>query len=282
LIIGLVAGVVILALIGTGAIVGINQYQAPANAAQQFCNSLKIQDYVAAYGMLSSGLQAQYTLDKFTQGGKTLDQTECAVSACGPASGNAYNYTLLGSTATISTVITRAQNGSMTGQLHLVNQNGWKVSEIDTSLLGVNLASLQTAAGFCAALQKQDYTTAYTFFGSALQAKISQSNFVSQGSLHDQVDGLVTACDIAGVGQNNSDSTTNLTVSITRSKLGQKLGQATLDVESTSWKFSSLDSGLQGSDLGGVLTINRFCSDVDANNGHAAYLLTSTSFQAGV
>jgi hypothetical protein len=282
LIIGLVAGVLVLALLGTGAFVGINQYQAPANAAQQFCNNLKAQDYVAAYSMLSSGLQGQYSSDEFSLGAKTLDQTEGAVTACGQATSNAYNYTLFGDTATISTVISRAQTGSLTGTLHLVNQNDWKISGIDTSLLGVNLGSLQTAAGFCGALQRQDYTTAYSFFGSSLQAQITQGDFVSQGSLHDQIDGLVTSCGITGLGQGNNDTTTNLTVSITRSKLGQKTGQASLDVEANTWKFSSLDSGLQGSDVGGVLVVNRFCADVDAYNPHAAYELTSSAFRGAV
>jgi hypothetical protein len=282
LIIGLVAGVLVVALLGAGAFVGINQYQAPANAAQQFCNNLKAQDYVATYSMLASGLQAQYSSDEFSLGAKTLDQSEGAVTACGQANGSAYNYTLFGNTATISAVITRAQSGSLTGTLHLVNQNGWKISGIDTSLLGVNLASLQTAAGFCAAVQRQDYTTAYSFFGASLQSQITQSDFVSQGSLHDQIDGLVTACGVTGLGQGNNDTTTNLTVSIMRSKLGQKTGQASLDVEASAWKFSSLDTGLQGSDVGGVLVINRFCSDVDSYNPHAAYELTSSAFQSAI
>src|SRR5262249_26126847 len=158
-----------------------------------------------------------------------------------------------------------------TGTLHLVNQNGWKVSEIDTSLLGVNLASLQTAAGFCAALQRQDYTTAYSFFGSSLQSQITQSDFVSQGALHDQIDGMVTACSIAALGQGNNDATTNLNVTVTRSKLGQKTGQASLGVESGSWKINVIDPALEGSNVGGVLVIERFCSDVDSYNPHAAY-----------
>jgi hypothetical protein len=282
LIIGLAAGVLIVALLGTGAFVGLNQYQAPGSAAQQFCNDLKAQDYVAAYSMLSSGLTAQYPSDEFSLGAKTLDQTEGAVTSCGAASGNGYNYTLFSSTASIFTIINRAQAGSLTGTLHLVNQNGWKISEIDTSLLGVNLASLQTATGFCAALQRQDYTTAYSFFGATLQSQITQSDFVSQGALHEQIDGTVTVCGVSGLGQGNNDATTNLTVSITRSKLGQKTGQASLDVEASVWKFSSLDSGLQGSDVGGVLVIERFCSDVDSYNPHAAYELTSSAFQSAV
>jgi hypothetical protein len=170
----------------------------------------------------------------------------------------------------------------LTGTLHLANQNGWKISGIDTSLLGVNLGSLQTAAGFCAALQQQNYTTAYSFFGASLQSAITQSDFAAQGALHDQIDGTVTACSITGFGQGNNDSTSNLNVSITRSKIGQKSGQASLDVESGSWKINVLDSALEGSDVGGVLVVNRFCSDVDSYNPHAAYELTSRAFHSAV
>jgi hypothetical protein len=277
-----VVGVLVVALLGTGAFVGVNQYQAPANAAQQFCSNLKTQDYVATYNMLSSSLTAQYSSDEFTLGAKTLDQIEGAVTSCGQAAGNAYNYTLFGDTATIAAVITRAQAGQSTGTLHLVNQNGWKISSIDTSLLGVNLASLQTAAGFCAALQRQDYTTAYSFFGASYQGQITQSEFVSQGSLHDQIDGLVTACSVTALGQGNSDSTSNLTVSITRSKLGQKTGQTTLEVESGSWKIINVDPALQGSDVGGVLLVDQFCSDVNSYKPHAAYELLSRALQSAI
>ena len=282
LVIGLVIAVIVLALLGGGVAYGANQYAAPGNAAKQFCSALQTQDYTTAYGMLSSSLKAKYTSDQFTLGSKTLDQVEGDVTGCKQAAGNSYNYSLFGSTATITSVITRAQSGNLTGQLHLVNENGWKVSGIDTSLLGVNLNSLQAAAGFCAALQQKDYATAYSFFGSALQAQIKQSDFVAQGALHDQIDGPVTACGITAFGQGNSDSTTTMTVSITRSTLGQKTGQATLDVEGGAWKFSALDPALQGSDLGGLAVINQFCSDVSANNAHGAYLLTSSNFRSAV
>ena len=280
LIIGLIIGVLVLALIGGGAVVGINQYQAPANAAQHFCTALEGQDYVAAYGLLSSQLQAQYTQAAFTTASQTLDQVEGRVTACGEAAGSGYNYTLFGATATISSVITRAQSGALSGKLHLVNDSGWKISGLDTSLLGVNLASLQALANYCGALQQQNYTMAYSYLGSTLQSKVSQTTFSQQAALHKQVDGAVTACAITGFGSGNNDATTKLVVSISRSTLGQVSGAISLDLESGSWKLTSIDSTLEGSDLGGLLVIQKFCAYLKAGEPDKAYLLGTTSFQA--
>jgi hypothetical protein len=282
LLIGLVIAVVVLALLGGGAFVGISQYQAPAQAAQQFCTALKSQDYVAAYSMLSSSLQAEYTASLFTVGSQTLDKAEGNVISCGAAAGSAYDYTLFGSTATISSVIDRSQAGSLIGKLHLVNQNGWKISSIDTSLLGVNLTSLQTLASFCSALQNGDYSGAYSFLGSTVQSQISESTFAQQGSLHQQVDGQITGCSIVGFGQGNSDTATNLSVSITRSTLGTVTGQASLDLEGSAWKISSLDTALEGSDLGALTAVQKFCSYIKSHQVSKAYGMTSSAFKANV
>jgi hypothetical protein len=280
LIIGVVIGVVVLALLGTGAFVGINQYQAPAQAAQQFCSNLKSQDYVAAYNMFSSQLQSTYTSDQFNAGSQLLDKVEGNVIGCEAVSGSSYDYTLFGSTATITSVIDRAQSGSLTGKLRLINQNGWKISGIDTSLLGVNLASLQTVQNFCAALQSGNYSGAYADLGSTLQSQVSASTFAQDGSLHQQIDGAVTGCSIAGFGPGNSDTSTKLLVSVTRSTLGTVQGQASLDVESGAWKISSLDTTLEGSDLGGLFVVQKFCSYLKAGQVTKAYGLTSTPFKA--
>ena len=278
---GLVIAVVVLALLGGGAFVGISQYQAPAQAAQQFCTALKSQDYVSAYSMLSSSLQAEYTSTLFTLGSQTLDKVEGNVIACGAAGGNAYDYTLFGSTASISSVIDRAQTGSLTGELHLINQNGWKISGIDSSLLGVNLTSLQAVQGFCTALQNGNFSGAYSYLGSALQSQISESTFAQQGSLHQQVDGTVTGCAIVGFGQGNSDTATNLTVSITRTTLGTVQGKATLDLEGGAWKISSIDTAVEGSDLGGLVVLQKFCSYLKGGQLSKAYgLMTSTDQSA--
>jgi hypothetical protein len=282
LIIGLIVGVLILALIGGGAVVGVNQYQAPANAAQQFCTALKGQDYVAAFALLSSQLQGQYTQAQFTTASQTLDQVEGNVTACGEAAGSAYNYTPFGSTATISSVITRAQSGPLSGTLHLVDNNGWKISGIDTSLLGVDLASLQAVASYCGALQQKDYTTAYSYLGSTLQSQVSQTAFSQQAALHEQVDGAVTGCTITGFGSGNNDTTTNLVVSITRSTLGQVSGALSLDLESGSWKITSVASTLEGTDIGGIYVVREFCAYIKADETTKAYHLTSSAFQSAV
>jgi hypothetical protein len=275
--------VLILALLGGGAVVGVNQYQAPANAARQFCTALVGQDYMVAYALLTSQLQAQYTQAAFTAASQTLDKVEGNVTACGEAvGGNGYTYALFGSTATIAATITRAQSGPLSGALHLVNDSGWKIAGIATSLLGVNLASLQTLASYCGALQQQDYATAYAYLNSTLQSQVSQSTFSKQAALHDQVDGAVTGCAITGFGSGNNDTTTKLVVSITRGRLGQVSGALSLDLESGSWKISSIASKLQGSDLSGLLVAQSFCTYMEAGKLSKAYSLTSAAFQSSV
>ena len=111
---------------------------------------------------------------------------------------------------------------------------------------------MQALANYCSALQQQNYTTAYSYLGSTLQSKVSQTTFSQQAALHEQVDGAVTACAITGFGSGNNDTTSKLVVSITRSTLGQVSGAISLDLESGSWKLTSIDSTLEGSDLGGL------------------------------
>lgn len=278
----LVGGVIILALLGGGAVVGITQYQAPAQAAQQFCNAVKLQDYTSAYSLLASSLRAQYPSIGFSSDLRALDHDEGDVTDCTVATGAGYSYTLFGSTADVSLAITRAHSGMKEGQLRLVNQSGWKLISIATSLMGVNLASLQAVAEYCAGIQTQNYALAYSVFGSTLRTETSQSDYTQVARLRDQIDGKVIQCGVSGLGQGNTDRNTNLTVSISRSKLGETTGPAKLDVESNAWRLTSLDGRVQGSDPGGVLLIDQFCTEVVANNSHAAYVLTSSAFQTAV
>ena len=100
----LAAVVLVLGAIGGGAAVFfINQFAAPGVAALQFCNQLKSQNYDGAYGMLSSGLQSQYSKTAFSAGVSALDTAEGKVIGCQQAQGsNAYTYSLGSSTATVN------------------------------------------------------------------------------------------------------------------------------------------------------------------------------------
>ncbi len=277
--------VLVLGLIGGGAAVFlIKQVTAPAEAALQFCNDLKTQNYDTAYGLLSSGLQGQYSQSDFHSGVTALDTAEGKVTGCQQAPGsNSYSYSLGASTASVSAQLTRATQGTMNGTLHLKNQNGtWKIDGIDTSLLGVNIGALQAAGAFCTAMQGHDYTTAYTLLDSAQQGAVSKADFVASGTLHDQIDGTITKCALTKVSIGNTDQSARLTIDLNRSKLGDRTGDVTLKLEGSAWKIDSTDTTLNGTDLRPLVVGEQFCVLFAKAKFGVAYGLMSTSFQQAV
>ncbi len=279
---GAIAAVALVA--GGGGALAYRQYTAPGNAATQFCTDLKTQSYSVAYDLLSAGQQAQFSRDQFVQGSQTLDQVEGKVVSCQLANtSGAYGYSLGSSSATLATVITRANVGSLHGAVHLKSENGaWKVDRLDTSLLGVNLHALQTAGAFCAAMQGQSYTTAYALLDTAAQTAVTQDAFVQAAQAHDQIDGTITACKLVALGSGNTDASASLMVSITRAKLGQRVGTMSLDVQAGAWKIATISQELQGTDLGALQVGLRMCADLLVGNYAAIYDLASSGFQANV
>lgn len=279
---GVVLALVVVAC-GGGAL-AFAQYFAPAATAVRYCGYVETQNYAAAYGILSSGLRAQVSVDQFTQGSQTLDKVEGNVQSCGQATGaNAYSYSFGASTATIAATMTRSTAGTLQGALHLKNENGaWKVDAIDTSLLGINLGALQTAGAFCAAMGAQSYTTAYGMLGAALTAQASQDVFTTLAQAHDQIDGTVTACGLVGITPGGTDSAASLLVSITRTKLGQQQGTVGLDVEQGAWKVANIAGTLLGTDLGPLVVGTQFCAALQQGQYQAAYNLASQGFQHDV
>jgi hypothetical protein len=275
------AAVVVVGALGAFA---YGQYTAPGKTATQFCADLKTQSYSVAYDLLSTTQRHQFTRDQFVQVSDTLDQVEGKVSSCTLAgSSGAYNYSLGSSSATITSVLKRANAGTLQGAVHLKSENGaWKVDALDTSLLGVNLGALETAGVFCAAMQGQAYTTAYSLLGVAAQATVSQTTFVQGAQAHDQIDGTITGCTLVGLGNGNGDSTASLMVTLTRAKLGARTGTVSLDVESGAWKIAALSLELQGTDLGPLQVGAQMCADLVSGNYASIYALTSSAFQANV
>ncbi len=279
----IVAGIVLVlgAIGGGGGIFLINQIAAPGVAAVQFCNQLKSQNYDNAYGMLSAGMQGKYPQTAFRAGITALDSAEGKVIGCQQAPGsNTYKYSLGSSTATVGALMTRANQGNLTGSLHLKNENGsWKIDGIDTSLLGVNIAALQASGAFCAAMQGQDYEGAYGMLDSAQQGLISQADFVASGKLHDQIDGPVTKCGLSKVPTGNTDQLTKLTIDLNRSKLGDRTGDITLKFEGAAWKVDATDAALNGTDLRPLVVSQQFCAMMTAGKYTDAYGLFSSGFQ---
>ncbi len=270
-------------LLGGGGVFLYAQYSAPGGAAARFCGDLKIQDYQAAYGLLSARLHTHLGEDQFVQDAQALDTAEGKVRACGQVSGSdAYRYSLFGSTATVNVAIGRS--AVWQGSMSLRSESGdWKVDALATSLLGVNLGVLQTLRDFCTALQRQDYSGAYTLLDSRLQAAATQDEFSQLLKDHDGVDGTVSVCGLSGVDLGNTDSSAQLTASITRSKLGQRQGPITLATAGGVWKITSIAEALQGTDLGSVQVATQLCVDLAIGDFTDAYIgLTSSTFQAAV
>ena len=282
----IVAGIVLVlgALGGGGAVFLINQIAAPGMAAVQFCNELKTQNYDNAYSMLSSSMQGQYPETAFRAGITALDTAEGKVIGCQQAQGgNTYKYSLGSSTATVGAQLTRANQGNLTGSIHLKNENGsWKVDSIDTSLLGVNIAALQASGAFCAAMQGQQYDAAYGMLDSAQQGLVPQADFVASGKLHDEIDGTVTKCGLTKVMPGNTDQITKLTIDMNRSKLGDRSGVVALKYEGSAWKVDGTDPSLNGTDLHPLVVDAQFCTLMTAGKYTDAYGLLSSGFQGAL
>ncbi|HEY7020078.1 MAG TPA: hypothetical protein VH349_03105 [Ktedonobacterales bacterium] len=264
-------------LLGGGGFFAFTNYTAPATAAGKYCGYLKAQNYDSAYGMLSSKLKEQYTSDQFRQASAALDHAEGNVTACGAGTGsNAYKYTLFGNTATVQAKITRAQLGDLEGPLDLVNQDGWKVNSLSAALLGIDLGALDTLGKFCAALQSQNYAGAYALLGGTATTNITAEDFATAGGLHDQIDGTVSACALEQVNASGASTATPVQVSLTRAKLGKRVGAMTLAAESdATWKIQTIDEALLGTDTGPLQVGTRFCNDVfTGKSDDAATLIT--------
>jgi hypothetical protein len=279
--------VVLLAAAGGAGAYAYSQYatyMAPAWAAGSFCQDLTNQNYSAAFELLSSSMQTTFTSDQFYQIGQALDELEGYVTSCKQASGasDAYVYTSGSTTATVTVSLVRGNAGTMGGQLHLKSERGnWKVDMIDSSLFGVNLRALLSIRAYCQALTNQDYAATYAMLGSAVQAKTKQAAYAQDAQLHDQVDGKIDSCQLAGLGSANTDSQVTLKLKLARGKLGVQQGSVSLDVEGDTWKVASIDASLQGSDLGALRATMAFCQDLTNGNYAGVYALLSAAGRGG-
>jgi hypothetical protein len=269
-------------LLGGGGFFAFSNYTAPATAAGKYCGYLKAQNYDSAYGMLSAKLKAHYTSDQFRQASVALDSAEGKVTACGAGSGsNAYKYTLFGNTATVLATTTREKQGLLQGEIGLVNNDGWKVDSLATSLIGINLGALDTLGKFCQAYQTQNYSDAYTLLDSSLKTGTTADQYASIQKLQDQVDGNVTACALEGITSANDDGA-KVQVSLTRSTLGKRTGAVGLTASGTSWLISDFADDLQGTDLLPLVNGTAFCLAAFLGQYDSAFALLSDDGKAEV
>jgi hypothetical protein len=272
--------VVVVLLLAGGALGAwaVSQIAAPGVAAGEFCDSLRQQSYDAAYGRLSTTMRARFSQAQFHSAAADLDAAEGKVLSCGSAANTSYSPG--SSTATLGLTVTRAKQGNLTGTLRMKKEGGaWKVDGLDTSLLGVNLAAVQTVETYCAALQGQKYDAVYTLLDSKQQGAQKQDSFTGDAKLRDQIDGKVSACGLEKVATGNSDATASVTLTVTRAKLGRKSGALTLGSEASQWRISAIAAEILGSDLQPLAVGKQFCGLLSQAKYVDAYNSTSAGFK---
>lgn len=287
---------ILLVASGTAAFIYL-RFTQPAKVASVFCHDLQARDYAQAYSLLDSGATHGLSKSQFVTAARTLDTAAGAITACGQQSGgSAYSYRLGGQTASVGLSLTRASGARFQGTLRLANQDGaWKITSADTSLFGANLAALTVANAYCADLRARDYAAAYKLLDASTQRGISANDFTQQAQAHDTLDGPVTACAIVGLstatptdatsGHNTPknaslDQSATLTETVTRQILGQRQGMISLTFADHAWRLRSIDGALQGSDLGGLQVVQRFCGDLGQHNYGDAYGLLSANLES--
>ena len=142
---------------------------------------------------------------------------------------------------------------------------------------------MDTATTFCNDLRAQKYTDAYSLLSSGYQAQITGKDFTAFNQVHDQLDGKVRQCGLAGL-QNNAGFNLNLNpqsasfnAQITRNR--SYTGEVSLVKQNGSWKIDSVDDSLQGSDVGGLTTGSQFCQALAAQDYTAVYAMFTPAYQ---
>jgi len=100
-------------------------------AAQHFCDALVARDYASAYAQLAPSLRQQGSAQQFAASQQDLDRINGAASSCRFSA-----QQVRGNRATFTLILTRAQSGTMSGALDLVQvQGGWQVDAYDANVL---------------------------------------------------------------------------------------------------------------------------------------------------
>lgn len=142
---------------------------------------------------------------------------------------------------------------------------------------------LNTANAFCADLGAQKYADAYTMLSSAYQAQVKVKDFTDISQLHDQLDGTVRQCGLAGIQSNGgfnfnlNPTSATFNAQITRNHVFT--GAVALVKQNDGWKIESIDDSLQGSDVGALSTGASFCQALAAQKYAAVYNMFTPAYQ---
>ena len=249
-----VALAVVVAIAGVMAYAWVTAQQngSPIGAVTQFCSALRGDKNSQAYNLLASGTRNRVSYTQFATAGATLDRIEGHVTACPAISDSAVQIGV--NSATVDASLTRAGLGPMRGKVGLAHeQNAWRISSLDPTLLGVSLDALVAANNFCAELQAQRYADTYTALTDDLRGGLTSAEYEQMSQWSDQIDGTVRSCAPVTVDSSAGESAATMSFSITRAKLGKRVGDIALVNDNGVWKAKSVASELQGTDVGALV-----------------------------
>ena len=262
-----VALAVVVAIAGVMAYAWVTAQQngSPIGAVTQFCSALRGDKYSQAYNLITSATRNRVSYTQFATAGATLDRIEGRVNACPAISDSAVQIGV--NSATVDASLTRAGLGTMRGKIGLTHeQNAWRISSLDPTLLGVSLDALVAANNFCAELQAQRYADIYTALTDDLRGDLTSADYEQMSQWSDQIDGTIRACALMTVDSSAGESAATMAFGVTRAKLGKRSGDIALVNANGVWKVKSVASELQGTDIGALVNGRRYCSDLASNN----------------
>jgi hypothetical protein len=262
-----VALTVVVAIAGVMAYAWVTAQQngSPIGTVTQFCAALRGERYSQAYNLLSSATRNRISFVQFTTAGDALDRIEGRVTACPAIADSAVQIGV--NSSTVDASLTRAGLGAMRGKVGLAHeQNAWRISSLDPTLLGVSLDALVAANNFCAELQAQRYSDTYAALTDDLRGDLSSADYEQMGQWSDQIDGAIRSCAPVTVDSSAGENAATMNFSITRAKLGKRSGDIALVNTNGAWKVKSVAATLLGTDVGALVNGRRYCADLASNN----------------
>jgi ketosteroid isomerase-like protein len=142
---------------------------------------------------------------------------------------------------------------------------------------------LSTTSTFCNDLKAQKYNDAYGLLSTGYQKAVSSTDFGQISQLHDQLDGKVRSCGLAGIQSgggfnlNLNPQTASFNAQVTRNH--SYSGAISLVKQNGNWKIDAVDDSLQGSDVGALTTGAQFCQALAAQNYQAVYAMFTPAYQ---
>ncbi len=138
-------------------------------------------------------------------------------------------------------------------------------------------------ASYCAALTHDDYRTAYSLLSTSAQGQEDVTQYLSDATARDTIEGPVTQCaatptqNLSPLSFLRSPRSLIFNAQITRKQAVS--GQIALTRDALGWHVAALSSTLQGVDLGPLYTEQALCNDLSQRAYEKAYALLSTPYQ---